>query len=383
MIKPSELGSCKALAQTLADMIPGGVIFGVVEGDTITWVERSNSFELDLLSVGRKMDSSSTTMIAIRDKKILTQNVPRSVYGKRLKITSIPLMDEEGNASGAFCMAFPRLHPVAAAFNDFAPVLAEMFHEGSFIYMSDLQKIAYRQPSQKFDMPTLPVGYELVENDVAAKVIRTKKPIMVEIDASRFGLPLFVVNYPLFDEDNSDEIVATLGIVIPKQTAAQLRTIAESVENGISGISAAIQQLAASATQIHTNELELFKNIEEITEHSEEINTISEFIKDIADETKMLGLNAAIEAAKAGEAGRGFGVVAEEIRKLSDQSKGTVPKINRLTGNIRKKVEEASDKSTSSLHSSQEQASATEEITASIEEIASMTEELNKMAKSI
>jgi methyl-accepting chemotaxis protein len=54
----------------------------------------------------------------------------------------------------------------------------------------------------------------------------------------------------------------------------------------------------------------------------------------MADETQMSGLNAAIEAARAGDAGRGFGVVAEEIRKLSDQSKQTAEQIRQLTKTI-------------------------------------------------
>lgn len=77
--------------------------------------------------------------------------------------------------------------------------------------------------------------------------------------------------------------------------------------------------MAASASQIHANEQELNIEIKDVISLSEEINEISSFIKEIADETKMLGLNAAIEAARAGDAGRCFGVVAYEIRKLSEQ----------------------------------------------------------------
>lgn len=380
MISLSGLDSCKALVEIMADLIPGGAMFGIIEGDIISWVKSSASFNIDVLKVGNKLNDDSTTIQAIREKKVLTQNIPRSVYGKRLKIVSIPVLNDNSHAVGAFAIAIPRLHPVAAAFDSFAPILAEMFHEGSFLYMTDLQKVSYRQASTQFDMPSISLGHEMCETDIPYKVIKTKQPIIAEIDASKYGVPVYVAGYPLFDEENKEEIVATLGIAMPKKTAATLREMSINLENGLTGIAAAIEQLAASATEIHTNEQSLNTNIKEIITITEEINEVSAFIKEIADETKMLGLNAAIEAARAGEAGRGFGVVADEIRKLSDQSKSTVPKIKKLTDNIIQKVNEASDKSHSSLHSSQEQAAATEEITANIEEITSMSEELTKIS---
>ena len=55
-----------------------------------------------------------------------------------------------------------------------------------------------------------------------------------------------------------------------------------------------------------------------------QINEVMDLIKEIADETRLLGLNAAIEAARAGEAGVGFGVVAQEIRNLSNDSTNLV-----------------------------------------------------------
>ncbi len=383
MIHLSGLEECKVMMDIMANLIPGGILFGIIEDDTVVWRKSSDSFDMDILGVGYKLDRDSITMKAIRDKKILEQNVPRSVYGQRLKIVAVPIITDEDNAYGAISIAIPILHPVGASFKDFAPILVEMFHEGAFLYMSDLTKIAYSQPSKKFDVPLFAVGYELKDGDVAYQVVRTKKFAFTEVDASKFGMPVFVANYPLFDVDNKDEIVATLGIIMPKQTAATLRDMSKSLEDGLMGISSAIQQLAASATEIHTNEQVLNADIKEIINISDEINEVSVFIKEIADETKMLGLNAAIEAARAGEAGRGFGVVADEIRKLSAQSKSTVPKINRLTQDIKSKVEEASAKSKNSLDASQEQAAATEEITSSIEEITVMSTELGKIALEI
>lgn len=383
MITVQELATIKMFTGIIANIIPGGIIFLHVSEDKIAWKQASASFDMDVFSVGSRVGDNSIAKRAMREKKVLTEKVPRSLYGKRLITVAVPVINEKNEAVGCFSTVFPRLHPVAAAFGVFAPILAEMFYEGAFLYITDLQKVAYRQDSKKFDMAKITIGYELKETDVAYKVIKAKQSIITEIDESRYGVPIAVANFPLFDEDNSKEIVATFGIVTPKKTAAQLRSISGSLENGLMGISAAIEELAASATDIHTNEQKLNKSIQQIIDLSEEINKVSTFIKEIADQTKMLGLNAAIEAARAGEAGKGFGVVAEEIRKLSDQSKSTVPKIKKLTDDIKSTVSEVSEKSKGSLLASQEQAAATEEITASIEEITVMSEELNKIAKTL
>lgn len=383
MIVLSEINSCKNLAEVITNFIPGGICFGYIEADTVTWVKTSDSFNTDLFKIGDKLIDTSTTMKAIREKKVLTQSIPRSVYGVRLLVISVPVVNEKDEAVGAFSMAFPKVHPVLAAFDAFAPIIVELFHEGSFLCFTDLDKISARQPSKKYDMPSLPLGYKLTEDDIPYQAIKSKQPLMAEVDASKFGIPTFVAAYPLFDIDNKDEIVGSLGFAMPKVTAASLREMAQNLESGLTGIAAAIEELTASATEINTNEQSLNESIKEIIDISSKINDVSVFIKDIADETKMLGLNAAIEAARAGDVGRGFGVVAEEIRKLSEQSKSTVPKIQQLTDNIRQKVDEASNKSHCSLSSSQQQAAATEEITASIEEITAMSEELAKISRSI
>ncbi|SDI38293.1 methyl-accepting chemotaxis protein [Desulfosporosinus hippei] len=382
MIALTGVESCKSLAEYLANLIPGGVVFGLVEKDTFVWVKSSESFTLDIFKVGNKLNDDTTTIQAIREKKVLVKNIPRTVYGIRVSIVSIPVLDDNGNSVGAFSIAMPKLHPVAAAFGDFAPIIAEMFPEGSYIYMSDLTKIAYAQPSKKFDMPTLPVGYELQETDISHRVIQLKKPIIEEVDALKYGEPLTIANYPLYDDANKN-IVATLGIITPKNAAVALRGMAGNLENSLEGIAAAIEELAASASEIHSNEGSLNSTINDIIKITDEINDVSAFIKLIAEETKMLGINAAIEAARAGDAGRGFGVVAGEIRKLSDQSKSTVPKIKQLTETIKQKVDEASRKSDLSLDASQGQAAAAEEISASIEEITSMSEELNRLARTL
>ncbi|BDB02026.1 methyl-accepting chemotaxis protein [Clostridium botulinum] len=383
MISVNELESLKVLAEVQANEIPGGIIFGIMEGDTIVWVKSSDSLNIKLLSVGNRLSSDSTTLIAMRQRKVLSQNIDRSAYGIRLTITSIPIVDEEDNVVGAFAMAVPKLHPIGKSFGSFAPMLGEMFQEGAFLFTTDLNKVVDTQSSEKFDVSTIQSGDKLKEDFIAGKVIKTGRPQLEQVKNLEYGVPVILSGYPLFDEENENKVVGSFCIIMPQEVADKLRTMSGNLEDNLSEISSTIEELAASASQIHTNEQDLNQEINKIIAVSEEINEISSFIKEIADETKMLGLNAAIEAARAGEAGKGFGVVAKEIRRLSEQSKSTVPKIKELTDNIKIKVEDVSKKSQSSLVSSQEQAAASQQITAGIEEITSMSEELNTIAQKL
>ncbi len=319
----------------------------------------------------------------MRQRKVISQNIDRSVYGTRLTITSIPIVDEEDNVVGAFAMAVPKIHPIGKSFGSFAPMLREMFPEGAFLFTTDLNKIVNVQSSEKFDVASIKSGDEIKKDNIASKVIKTGKPQLEQVKTLEYGVPVILSGYPLFDDEDTKKVIGTFCIIMPQEVANKLRTMSSNLEDNLSEISSTIEQLAASASQIHTNEQDLNQEINKIITVSEEINEISSFIKEIADETKMLGLNAAIEAARAGEVGKGFGVVAKEIRRLSEQSKSTVPKIKELTDNIKAKVEDVGKKSQNSLISSQEQAAASQQITAGIEEITSMSEELNRIAQKL
>ncbi|AYD40517.1 methyl-accepting chemotaxis protein [Clostridium fermenticellae] len=379
MISIKSIDILKELASVQADIMPG-VIFAIAEGDVLTWVVSSKDITSKIFYEGQKLGQDSTTVLAQKKNKTITRKVPRSVYGIRFTITSIPIVDDNGAANVSFSMVFLWKHVILSSFGDFAPILSRAFQEGVFMYVTGLKEVLVTQGSEKFNVSSINVGDKIPDKSISKEVIRTKKGMSQEFDTSKYGVPVMVECNPLFDED---EVVGTFSIITPREAAVNLRELSGDLSQGISGISSAIQELAASASEIHLNEQNLNNEIKQVIGLSEEINEVSSFIKDIADETKMLGLNAAIEAARAGEVGKGFGVVAQEIRNLSDQSKGTVPKIKELTDNIKSKIDESSKKSQSSLSSSQEQAAATEEVTASIEEITKMAEDLNKIAQKL
>jgi hypothetical protein len=370
----------KELSSILVDKFPGGAIFAISDQEKIIWKAASKVFDLHDFDIGTRLRLDGAPYQAFSSGRPAEEKVPRQIYGMRLFMNAIPVFNEERTVGSAI-LILPRLHPIARSFGDFAPLMADMFPDGAFLYMTDLEKIAYRQPSRKFDMPDLPLGNPLKEGYVAYRAIKTGKLAIEQVDASVHGVPVIIMSNPCFDEDDNTKVVATFNIALPKHTAMNLRSISSNVTKGLEEVSAVIQELAASSSQINVNEQELNQDIQEVNRLADNISEVLVFIKQIADETKMLGLNAAIEAARAGDSGRGFGVVADEIRKLSDESRQTVVSIRDLINNIKLNTGNTAQKSQVNLLASEEQAAATEEITASIEEIRSMAESLDKIAK--
>lgn len=160
----------------------------------------------------------------------------------------------------------------------------------------------------------------------------------------------------------------------------QLKDMAGSINDSIVQISATMEELAASAGDVSSNQNSLNSEIQTVNDVSGKINEVMDFIKDIADETRLLGLNAAIEAARAGQAGLGFAVVAQEIRKLSGDSKETVGRIKEFTTSIQHSVGKTVAMGQATAVTVEQQAAAIQEVTASIQEVSGMAEELYVMA---
>lgn len=382
MLTTGNLEVLKELSPFLVNSISGGAIFAAGDNDRITWKLASEKFDIPSISVGNQHRVGSGPYRAMQERRTIEEKIPRSVYGMRLISKTVPVIDD-GLVTGLFSIVVPRLHPVAAAFDDFAPIIVNMFPGGVCIFMSDLKVYARKILSENFDVPDIHVGNEIGDGTTTHRAITGKKTLIEELDSNKYGVPVMIMCTPIFDEDDPTQVVAVFGMAIPRQNALDLRLMANSLNSGVGEISAVIQQISASAMEMANNEQELNNNIGNISVMSEQINDVLSLIKQIAAQIKMLGLNAAIEAARAGDLGRGFGVVAEEIRKLADESRNTVFKIQGFTDNIKKKVDETQKNSEITLRSIQEQAAASQELTANIEELNSMSGQLEEIAQKI
>ncbi|SHK49515.1 methyl-accepting chemotaxis protein [Paramaledivibacter caminithermalis] len=130
-----------------------------------------------------------------------------------------------------------------------------------------------------------------------------------------------------------------------EEGAVAAREISTRAEDTKKGVYAAKQK----ASNIFIETKNQLKNAIEDAKIVQQINILSESIMQITEQTTLLALNAAIEAARAGESGKGFSVVADEIRKLAEQSKDTVLKIQDITTKVTSSVDNLSNSSNNLL----------------------------------
>lgn len=164
-----------------------------------------------------------------------------------------------------------------------------------------------------------------------------------------------------------------------QESAEVARHSLEAAASGLQAVQDAIDGMNAIRDQIQ----ETSKRIKRLGESSQEIGEITELISDITEQTNVLALNAAIQAASAGEAGRGFSVVAEEVQRLAERSADATRQIASLVRGIQTDTQDAVAAMERSTQGVVEGAKLSDNAGAALQEIDSVSRRLAELIEDI
>jgi uncharacterized protein YoxC len=247
------------------------------------------------------------------------------------------------------------------------------------VALTDTEKFLLYNPAKDFDLKDR-ANTPLKEGTGIYKVIHDKLPYLKSRpDKSLFGIAFISNAGAIFN--SSGEIIGSISITQSAQREEAVREMAENLLNNISTLASTAEEITAESQEISSVARTMATIAEESQKRVNETNTVLGFINEIARQTNLLGLNAAIEAARVGEMGRGFGVVADEIRKLATSSTESIARISNTITTIQSDSLETNENIHQVENGISQMAEAIAQMAASIEELQGLADLLYQKAE--
>lgn len=217
-----------------------------------------------------------------------------------------------------------------------APLLRELLGEEYVITISDTEKFVFYSPGIKLNQKIKP-GDFIKTGSMTYRCIESGKRQTARVGNEIYGVPY--MGTVICIRDDSNNVVGTMGVAIPTILVEKMNDMSEKLVTGVNQVLSNTTMLSASAEELSSTVQTINSNTQQMLNDVKNTDSILKLINEVASQTHLLGLNAAIEAARAGNQGRGFNVVAEEIRKLAARTNTSVKNIKEVIGVIKDHIE--------------------------------------------
>ncbi|MCL4441051.1 MAG: methyl-accepting chemotaxis protein [Firmicutes bacterium] len=258
-----------------------------------------------------------------------------------------------------------------------APFIKGLIGGDIGFYISDLDNYLYVRPGKvKLALDT---GDPVKDGSIARRSMLSAAREVARVGKEVYGIPYIGTGYPLINPADK-KVIGSLVINTPVEQQEGLTAMAGHMESQINTIAVAVANFSATSQELTATMENLNSNAQGIKEEIKKTDGIVTMIQEISEQTHMLGLNAAIEAARVGDAGRGFNVVAKEIRKLSQDTSRSVKDILLILGEMKHSIMELTNFIDQVTEAAQQQAVSVQYINSSINELSMVSVELKKQS---
>lgn len=245
--------------------------------------------------------------------------------------------------------------------------------------ISNTEKFLLVQGSKNLQIK-FKAGDKIPKGSAADVCLKKKEIIHIIVPREVFGFPVETIGIPVFVNGNIEGTLIISMNIDKTEKKEKITDLAKTLSESLTQMSSNVSNMSNTFQQISQTNTSIENFIQETKENSKKTDEVLSFIDGIAKQTNLLGLNAAIESARAGEYGKGFGVVSAEIRNLSSSTKESINQINITLNNIQNSINEIFERFESSNNLLENQAAGLQELTATIEELTSTAVILSKIA---